>query len=202
MAESKNIQELNKIRINPIPLATKWRDILGNIPKDYQWVMMIFGYSQSGKSSLALVLSNIFANYGKVLYNAGEEKLHTGTITERCRRLRVSCKNITFFENRVVEDLRTELAKDIYKYCVVDSANSMAMTIPELLAVFNLQKEFPKVSFILLCHGDKEMKNYVGPAKLQNLTDISIEMKKGDLTIRKNYYAKNNKEIKFNIFKN
>lgn len=202
MSKIYTIDEMMKIRIKPLQLSSQWRMILGNLPSDEQWKMMIFGYSQSGKSSFAMKVANILSGHGLVLYNAAEEKISTGTITERMRRMNVYSKNIKIFQNEELEPLKEKLRSGEYKYCIIDSVNKLSMTQRELLEVFYLPKEFRNVSFIFINHGDKEMKNYIGPAALQNLVDVAIEMNKGDIKVVKNYYAIHAKrETNFNIFK-
>lgn len=196
------VDDVYNIPINPIPLSKKWRDILGNIPLEEQWTMMIFGYSQSGKSSMGLKVAQTISPFGDVLYNAAEEKVSTGTIALRCQRMQVASDNISIFQNRKISELRSALDHNTFKYCVIDSCNRMSLTQPELLEIFNLQEEYPDTSFVFIAHGNKEMKNYIGPAALQNMVDISIEMNKGDIIIVKNYFSiEGNKKTNYNIFK-
>lgn len=197
----KKITDLYKIKIEPILLNSKWRNLLGNIPKNEQWVMMIFGYSQSGKSSFALKVCDVLGKTGNILYNAAEEKLNTGTITERIRRMNVTTKNLDIFQNRKLDQLKSFLHENKYKFCVIDSCNRMSMNTPELLEIFALPELFPDTSFIFIVHGNKEQKNYIGPAMLQNKVDIAIELKSGDVKIVKNYYSTKEESKPINIFK-
>jgi hypothetical protein len=184
--------ELHKIKTDPLRLPDPWGAIVGDIPKREQWAGMIFGYSQSGKSSFALKLADVLSRNGDwVLYNAAEEKVSTGTITQRLRRMQVWSKSIDIFENTSIDDLIVTLKENPkYKYVFIDSANRLGVTAKEIYRIFELPKEFTAVNFVFIIHGDKDAKNYLGSAALQNMVSLAIEIKDGNIIIKKNYFAK------------
>jgi len=196
------MDEVVRHRIHPLPLTTLWRKVLGNIPKDEQWAMMIYGYSQSGKSSLALKIADILAKpETRVLYNAAEERISTGTITLRMQRMRVQNQNIDIYENRSKENLEELISQGDYKYVIIDAVNRIALTQPEILDCFAWQEKYPEISFIYVLHGDKSKTNYIGSSALQNLVDMSFELVNGIINISKNYFSiDGSKETQFNVF--
>jgi hypothetical protein len=198
------MSEIVKIKTNPVNLPEPWSKILGDIPKIEQWSGMIFGYSQSGKSSFALKMADVLSKGNNwVLYNAAEEKIGTGTISQRLRRMQVWSRNIDIFENKSIDDLIAVLSEpnQKYKYVFIDSVNRLGISNPEIMRVFNLQDQFKDINFIFIVHGDKDAKNYLGSAALQNMVSVAIEIKDGNIIIKKNYFArKAGNETNLNVF--
>jgi len=141
-----------------IPLPSPYAELLGKLPRQVQFSMMIYGEPGSGKSSLSLKIANVLAKATNkyVLYNANEEPLESGSINLRLNMLNINDTRIKILDARDFDILQMHLRTGKYKFCVIDSLNNFEGVSD--MDVLNLMQEFPNVSFIFLSMVDKQNK--------------------------------------------
>jgi DNA-binding XRE family transcriptional regulator len=145
--------------------------LLGRLPLDRPFSILLGGASGGGKSSAALLLAQLFAKHGLVLYCTSEERIDSGTIGIRAQQLGIDDDNIDVVEISTLEDMREHLGEYDYSICVVDSINELDVTPQD---VIDLMRDNPDTSWILVAQADATEKSTVGGARWRHLVDIRL----------------------------
>lgn len=202
--KAKSLESVLQVNTQPLSLPAKWRQFLGEIPRNAQWTMLITGPSFGGKSTFALKFANILTANGDVLYVNAEEFSQGGTLQEKLRRLKVSTRRIKMQDSCRMDDLHTELKAGNYKFCVFDSVSKFAkFNKITVLDVFMLHEQYPDVSFIYVLFTTKDGKTYKGESDLIFLSEVCVEVADliADCSL-KNRYKRNRNHFQFDILKN
>lgn len=140
-----------------LPLPAPYDKFLGNLPRTAQFTMLLYGAGGTGKSTLSLKLADLFAkqNNARVLYNANEEPIATGTLKLRLDLLNINDKRIEFLDTALFSAVLQYLKTGRYKYCFIDSVNNFDVPDTDVL---QLQYLFPEVSFVFLSQVNKSGK--------------------------------------------
>lgn len=210
---SISTKETIGLKVRPTPMPKDYRAWLGDLPLKGSWSMIVFGGSFSGKTTWLLDFASMLSYHGPALYCNIEESMDGGTMQMKMRRMNLTSKypwcktKLKFlFEKKVpvnqLADYIDEELKKGYKYCVIDSLQSVCKRTSEVEGfVDKYISNYPNTSFIFVLHGTKDEKNYKGSTYLKHMTDVTIEMKKGIADCElKNRYKNNNEYFKRNIF--
>lgn len=161
----------------PLPLSPKFKDFLGNVPRNEQFCISLTGQPGAGKSTLSFMMADEFARSGKVLYCAAEEKLTSGTIRERILKLRLSKHNIIFIHPDSYNNITDELSTRNYQFCFIDSINEVYDEEEESIPakkVIRISKKFPDVSFVFISQIDSHGNKAAGGYKATHKADVKI----------------------------
>ncbi len=177
-----NLYEARKLPFKPLPLARKWREVIGAVAKHFS--AFIWGPPGSGKSTLLLQLCEALSRFGEVLYASAEE--HLSRISERAKRLRISTRRIHILTTTRLSDIHRQLATGRYAFVAIDSLNVLDCTSAELL---ELMDAYPTVVFIIIAQASKDMRTYRGTADIAHKVDIVVRVYKGIASVTKNRFA-------------
>lgn len=189
--------ELLKERYVALPLSKSYKQILGKLPREKKWNMLLHGIAGSGKSTYSLVLALELASFGNTLYGNFEEALGP-TLQNKISTVmkKYSNKNfskIRFLADNTVDSFWTELSKNPYKYCIVDSVSHIAATPKKILEFWNKSSEYPNTSFIFISHAKKTKdgkreSDYKGTSAIGHLVDINQRVVDGVVWNDKNRF--------------
>ena len=156
---------------NMFALDGQFGALLGRLPRERQFSILLGGASGGGKSSAAMMIANLLSSLGPVLYCTSEERIDTGTIGIRATQLGISNTDIDVVEVKTVDDVDAQLMADEYAFCVIDSINELGAT-PE--DVIELMQRHPDTSWILIAQADASEKATVGGARWRHIVDIRL----------------------------
>ena len=161
----------------PLPLSPKFKDFLGNVPRNEQFCISLTGQPGAGKSTLSFMIADEFARSGKVLYCAAEEKLTSGTIRERILSLKLSKQNIVFIHPENYNNIVDELSAHDYQFCFIDSINEVYDEEDDPIPakkVIRIHKKFPNISFVFISQIDSHGTKAAGGFKATHKADVKI----------------------------
>jgi predicted ATP-dependent serine protease len=203
-----SVSELLKMRFKELPLSRKLRLVLGKIPAQSQWLMLLHGIPGSGKSTYSLVLAKEFSKHGNILYANFEEAIGP-TLQQKIEVAKLRNERIKFLEKNTEEELWKRLNTGLYKYCIVDSISEVARSEKKVKEFGSKLREFPKTSFILIGHGTKardgkKESEYKGVSTLVHLIDIEQQVINGVAWNNKNRFLGRDctRAAGYNFFKN
>lgn len=180
----------------PLPLSPKFKDFLGNVPRNKQFNISITGEPGSAKSSFCFMLANEFSRSGKVLYCAAEENLDSGAIRQRILSLRISKQNIVFIHPDSYSDITDELSAHNYQFCFIDSINEVYTPEGEqMLAkdVIRIAAAYPNTSFVFISQINALGNRAAGGQKATHKADIKIFCKRDKKTDERLAYLTGNR---------
>ncbi|WKZ78776.1 MAG: helix-turn-helix domain-containing protein [Candidatus Kapaibacterium sp.] len=179
-------QQPDRLQISG-PLAK----LLGHLPQDRPFSILLGGASGGGKSSLALMLASTLAEHSSVLYCTSEERIDSGTIGIRAKQLEIDDVDIDVIEVDALDRIEEHLTDGPYRFCVIDSVNELEIGPADVIALMNDHRD---ISWILIAQADATEKATVGGARWRHLVDIRLWCevdKDGKRTVRnlKNRFA-------------
>jgi predicted ATP-dependent serine protease len=141
--------------------------------------MLIWGQPGQGKSSLLLLLAHDLSKNGKTLLILREERISSGRVGERAKRLNVAhSSDIILNDAMNINELRILLAKNpSIEFVGVDSLQRWDNVSED--EIEKLIKDFPNVSFVFVAQSNKAGKEYRGFSQLANTVDTVILVKDG-----------------------
>jgi len=202
--KAKKLKDIIGFRTVPMNMGSKWREFLGNMPKNAQWTMLVFGPSFGGKSTFAMKFCPQLVQNGKVLYVNAEESSEGGTLQEKLRRLKVSPDKIYIQDSCKIDDLKTEFGSGGYKYVIFDSISKFAkFNHITVLEAYELHRDYPDISFIYILFTTKDGKHYKGESDRVFLSEVCVEVRNlvADCSL-KNRYKTNRSHFTFEFINN
>jgi len=158
------MKALYNMKYDLFPFDGIWLDVFGTPEKDGAW--MIWGSEKNGKTWMALLLSNYFSTFAKLLFVSGEEGLGSN-FQASCKRANISPQNARFVPSGylTIDEL----------YALLKRRNAPKVVVLDNITIYNdelkngaLRKliiDFPSVLFIFLAHEDRG-EPYTATAKL------------------------------------
>lgn len=200
--------EILKQRYEILKLPNNFKSILGNLPVNIQWTMLLHGIAGSGKSTYSLLFAKELLKFAHVIYGNFEESVGA-TLQAKLKLTKLNDnKRIHFIEPNTQEEFWKLLDTGLYKYAIVDSLSHIADKEKQVLLFWEKVKAHPKISFVFICHAlkskdGKRETNYRGAATLSHIVDINQRVVDGNVWNDKNrLLGKETKKAKgFNIFK-
>jgi predicted ATP-dependent serine protease len=200
--------EILKERYEILRLSKNFKDIMGNIPKDNQWTMLLHGIAGSGKSTFALLLAKELSNFGNVLYGNFEEAVGA-TLQAKLKHTKLeNNRKIHFIDPNTEQEFWKLLSTKHYKYAIVDSLSHIAGAEKQVNIFYEKIKDNTATSFIFICHAlkskdGKTETNYRGAAALSHIVDINQRVVDGVVWNDKNRLLgrDTNKSKGFSIFR-
>ncbi|MDZ4746503.1 MAG: helix-turn-helix domain-containing protein [bacterium] len=169
--EPMNIAEVIQHRPDPLLLRGPLATILGSLPQDRPFSILLGGASGAGKSTVALQISQVLADHGAVLYCTSEERISSGTIGTRAEHAGVNDADLDVVEVQAVDDVADSIMSGSYNFCVIDSINELGLGPDE---VVELMEEHNTMSWIFIAQADATEKSTVGGARWRHLVDIRL----------------------------
>lgn len=166
-----NIAEVIQHKPDPLLLRGPLAPILGSLPRGRPFSILLGGASGAGKSSVAMLISQILADHGPVLYCTSEERISSGTIGTRAEHTGVSDADLDVVEVQAVDDVAESLLSGSYSFCVIDSINELGIGPDEVVA---LMEEHNTMSWIFIAQADATEKSTTGGARWRHLVDIRL----------------------------
>lgn len=158
------LQEIMRIRVRPLPLSRKWRDFIGQLPADSGWSIQVTGAPGTGKSTWSLMFADEMQRHGKILYAFAEEAHRAGTIQERAKKAKVRMSsNLVIPEVQTLKALRAYLDTGRYKFCIVDSINTIEDATD--FEVTSLTKLYPNIGFLFVAQTTKDRRRSRGDGR-------------------------------------
>ena len=200
--------EILRERYETLKLSGCLKSIMGNLPADKQWTMLLHGIAGGGKSTFALLLAKELTKFGNVLYGNFEEAIGI-TLQSKLKLTKLdNNKKIHFIEPNTENEFWKLLDTKIYKYAIVDSLSHIASQEKQVAMFWNKVKEHPNTSFIFICHAlksrdGKRETNYRGASTLGHIVDINQRVVDGVVLNDKNrLLGKETKTSKgYNVFR-
>jgi predicted ATP-dependent serine protease len=126
--------EILKARYDILKLSNNFRAILGNLPSNKQWTMLLHGIAGGGKSTYSLLFAKELSKFSNVLYGNFEEAVGA-TLQAKLKLTKLdNNKRIHFIEPNSEAEFWQLLDSGIYKYAVVDSLSHIArQAMPDFL---------------------------------------------------------------------
>jgi DNA-binding XRE family transcriptional regulator/energy-coupling factor transporter ATP-binding protein EcfA2 len=165
------LEHVMSIVPDPLPLKGRLAPVLGSLPNNEQFTILLGGASGAGKSTVALLLAGDLADHGAVLVATSEERMRTGTIGLRAKHAGIDPDLIDVAEVATMEDLDSLLNDGDYSYVIVDSITELGIDPEEASRLF---QDHPDTSFILVVQADASEKKSVGGARWRHLVDIRL----------------------------
>ena len=159
-------------------LSTGFGYIMGSLPSDLQWTMLLHGMAGGGKSTFALLLAKELTKFGNVLYGNFEESVGA-TLQAKLKLTKLKDnRRIHFIEPNTEDEFWKLLDTKLYKYAIVDSLSHIASQEKQVSNFWDKVKEHPNISFIFICHAlksrdGKTETNYRGTSTLGHIVDIN-----------------------------
>lgn len=166
-----SLEHVMSIVPDPLPLTGKLAPLLGSLPQDEQFTILLGGASGAGKSTAGLVLAGDLADHGAVLIATSEERLGSGTIGRRAHHADINPDLIDVAEVSSTDELRQILVEGDYSFVVIDSINELGIEAEEASLLF---REFPDTSFVLVAQADATEKRTVGGARWRHICDVRL----------------------------
>lgn len=166
-----SISAVVKHRPDSLKLDGIYADLLGSLPMNRRFTILIGGASGAGKSSVTLKIGSVLSKHGPVLYCSSEERIDTGTIGTRAEQVGVENADIDVVEVRTTDDIKEHLTNGEYSYCVIDSVNELDLSPADALT---MMKEHLAVSFIFIAQADATEKSTIGGARWRHMVDIRL----------------------------
>ncbi len=167
--QAVSLERVMSIVPAPLQLTGRLAPLLGTLPNDEQFTILLGGASGAGKSTVALILAGELADHGAVLVASSEERLRTGTIGLRAKHAGIDPELIDVAEVRTMTDLESLLNDGDYSYVVIDSVTELGIDPDEAA---RLIRKHPETSFILIAQADASEKRTVGGARWRHFVDI------------------------------
>ena len=167
-----------------LKLSTAFSYIMGNLPSEKQWTMLLHGIAGSGKSTFALLFAKELTRFSNVLYGNFEERVWA-TLQAKLKLTNLKDnRRIHFIEPNTEEIFWDELGSGIYKFAVVDSLSHIASQEKQVAMFWERVREHPKINFIFICHAlkskdGKTETNYRGASTLGHIVDINQRVVEG-----------------------
>ncbi|MCO6466740.1 MAG: hypothetical protein J5I53_09005 [Bradyrhizobiaceae bacterium] len=162
---------------DPLPLNGILAPLLGSLPRDEQFTILLGGASGAGKSTAALILAGDLADHGAVLVATSEERLRSGTIGLRAKHAGIDPDSIDVCEVMCIADLESLLDEGEHRFVIVDSITEVGLTPDE---ASRLLEAYPDVAFILVAQADATEKRTVGGARWRHLVDVRLWCERND----------------------
>ncbi len=158
-----SVDDVKHKKYNSVPLAEKWKTLLGEICLPTH--LFVYGSGGSGKTSFALLFTQHLATLGyKILYVAGEQ-FDTPPFTKLLNQL-----NIVAGDNyKIVGKLETLNPAD-FDFVVLDTKDSLEI---DTLQFLKLKEQFNQQSFIIVSHGIKTGE-FKGKEQWRNIVDVMV----------------------------
>jgi KaiC/GvpD/RAD55 family RecA-like ATPase len=131
-----------------------WAAVLGEQERGGIWV--IYGNEKNGKTTFALLLSEMLTKFERLNYISAEEG--TGfTFQQNLARAKIDFKNtkIRFYDYVEIDDLEAMLSKrQSAKIVVIDNATAYIDDF-KTAVLRKLRRQFPDTLFIIMAHMEK-----------------------------------------------
>jgi predicted ATP-dependent serine protease len=190
------------------PLPKHYKQILGNLPDEFQWTMLLHGAEGSGKSTYAMMLAKEFTKRNYVIYGNFEEAIGPTLIEKlklisKDRTCGEDISKIHLLKNNTESELWRQLNTGKYKYCVVDSLSEITNSDKKIIEFWEKVKKYPKISFILIGYARRKDKNYRGMSSIGHIVDINQSVVEGIVWNNKNRFLDSDceKTDGYNVFK-
>ncbi len=170
------IAEAAKVKAKSLKL-TKTKGLFKNLCQRFN--MLIWGLPGQGKSSFLLLFAHDLSQNGKVLLILREERISSGRIGSRAKRLGIpSNSQIILSDTMSIRDLRSYLeANTEVQFVGVDSIQRWDDVTED--DIENLIDDHSHVSFIFVAQSNKTGKEYRGFSRLSNTVDTVINVTNG-----------------------
>jgi predicted ATP-dependent serine protease len=178
-------KELSEQEFNGVRIAQPFHDLFGEI--ELKAVGLIWGENYSGKSTFALGLANVLADYGRIIYVPAEE--HFGiTLTKKINQLNAKNENLYFRKYKGLETLKEWLIEFEADIVFIDSVSVLHENDKEVVD-FAQWCRGNNIGMWMVNHANKDG-SYKGNSMLAHETDINVEVFKEDkvATTQKNRY--------------
>jgi len=170
--------EILRERYDILKLGNNFKNIMGNLPANKQWTMLLHGIAGGGKSTYSLLFAKELSKFGNVLYGNFEEMVGA-TLQAKLKLTKLdNNKRIHFIEPNTEEEFWKLLDTGIYKYAVVDSLSHIASQEKQVGMFWEKVRKHSNISFIFICHAlkskdGKTETNYRGASTLGHIVDIN-----------------------------
>ncbi len=168
-----SIADAAKVKAKSLKL-TKTKALFKNLCQRFN--MLIWGLPGQGKSSFLLLLAHDLSQNGKVLLILREERVASGRIGARAKRLGIPASSgIILSDSMTLQQLKAylEIHPDV-QFVGVDSLQKWDNVSEE--EIEQLIDSFPSVSFIFVAQSNKAGKEYRGFSKLANTVDTVLSV--------------------------
>lgn len=158
------LAQIMNVSVRPLPLQRRWRDFIGNLPADSGWSIQVTGAPGTGKSTWSLMFASELARHGRCLYAFSEETHAAGTIQERARKTKIRMtSNLIIPQVNSLEMLRQYLDSGRYRFCIVDSINTIDDATD--YEVTSLTKQYPNIGFLFVAQTTKDRRRSRGDGR-------------------------------------
>jgi predicted ATP-dependent serine protease len=170
--------EILKENYRFLKLSVAFSYILGSLPAERQWTMLLHGIAGGGKSTFALLIAKELTKFGNVLYGNLEERVGA-TLQAKLKLTKLrNNRRIHFLEPNTEDVFWEQLDKKLYKFAIVDSLSHIASQEKQVASFWEKARARPDVSFIFVCHAlksrdGKRETNYRGASTLGHIVDIN-----------------------------
>jgi len=203
-----NARDIIKEKYKLLNLSSMFSFVMGGLPSNKQWTMLLHGLAGSGKSTFALLLAKELTRFGNVLYGNFEEGVGI-TLQAKLKLTKLKDnKKIHFINPNTETEFWKLLDTRIYKFAIVDSLSHIASQEKQVSDFWLKVRERKDTSFIFICHAlkskdGKTETNYRGASTLGHIVDINQRVVDGVVWNDKNrLLGKETKKAKgFHIFR-
>jgi len=169
-----NLNDIIEYKTENLLLVNKTKTLLGKLSKPFR--MLIWGKQGQGKSTLLLQLLNDISLNGKCLLILNEEKISTGRVSERIKKLGLSnLNNIDITDSNDYNSIINKLNSNKYFCVAIDSKDNFE---PNENKILDFWENYPQISFMLVSHSYKNGEYYTGNRKFAYLCDTEIHVDK------------------------
>lgn len=157
-------------------------DFLGSVPK--RWSVLVSGPPGGGKSTFCLQLASVLATKKLFLYWAYEEGFNE-SLKYKLRINNIENSNLLFSQAIDLD----EFLNDVYTFnpggIAIDSLNDLELSTKDIKKI----KQKTNCPLFFIAHYLKIGTAYKGSSSLEHEVDISIEVRKGIATTKKNRFG-------------
>ena len=170
--------EILKERFDVLKLSNNFKSVMGNLPANKQWTMLLHGIAGGGKSTYSLLFAKELSKFGNILYGNFEEKVGA-TLQAKLKLTKLeNNRKIHFIEPNTEIEFWKFLDSKVYKYAIVDSLSHIASQEKQVGMFWDKVREHSNISFIFICHAlkskdGKTETNYRGASTLGHIVDIN-----------------------------
>jgi hypothetical protein len=171
-------REIIKERYFPLKLSGRLRAIMGDLPSDKQWTMLLHGIAGGGKSTFALLLAKELTRFGNVLYGNFEESIGP-TLQAKLKLTKIKDnRRLHFMDPNTEVEFWGMLDTKLYRFCIADSLSFITNTERQADDFWIKCRSYPNTSFIFICHAlkskdGKARTNYRGASSFGHIVDIN-----------------------------
>lgn len=190
MSKIINMKALQKKRFKYIEnLSGQWNDSMGKV--DEHFIMIIWGNSANGKSSLTMELANDFSRIGLTLYISLEEGHSLSLQSNVMRHISPDNKSIRFADHKMTyEALLGYLDKKRSpKIIIIDSLQYWAIDYRKYQ---HLKERYPNKSFVFISHANGKLPDGKTASKIMYDAGIKIRVDHFIAFVRSRYGGNKN----------